>query len=296
MKNRIDWQGIVIPRVKKLIQTYSYRPTLRQIFYRLVAALLIPNTEVTYKSLSRALTAARERGIIGPLALADRIRESHGGDYGWESPEDFINQQMEEFRKAWEMYTRPLWTSQQILPILWVEKDALYPAVTQIADRYRVKVYQARGYSSYSQVYEAAREFESANLSVVYLSDFDPSGEDMPRDVKERLEKYGAGQFSLKKLALTRQQVRDYGLPPMPAKKSDPRFKTFVESYGDRAVELDALPPDELEKIIVKEVENHIDPKTWNRDLEKIKKEKEKVRKLIQRLVEKLNENRNEPK
>jgi len=28
----------------------------------------------------------------------------------------------------------------------------------------------------------------------------------------------------------------------MPAKKSDPRFKAFAESYGDRAVELDALP------------------------------------------------------
>ena len=170
-----------------------------------------------------------------------------------------------------------------------MEKDALYPAVTQIADRYRVKVYQARGYSSYSQVYEAAKEFESANLSVIYFSDFDPLGENMPRDVKERLEKYGAGQFTLKKLALTREQVRDYGLPPMPAKKSDPRFKAFAESHGDRAVELDALPPDELEKIIVKEIQNHIDAKTWNKDLEKIKKEKKKVKRLIQRLVEKLN-------
>lgn len=202
--------------------------------------------------------------------------------------QDFINERIEEFTKAWEAYTRPLWTSQQILPVLWVEKDALYPAVTQIADRYRVKVYQARGYSSYSQVYEAAKEFDSTNLSVLYLSDFDPSGEDMPRDIKERLEKYGAGEFALKKLALTGKQVRDYRLPPMPAKKSDPRFKAFAESYGDRAVELDALPPEELEKIIVEEIENHIDPQIWNKELEKIKKEKEKVRELIQQLVRKL--------
>ena len=274
MTNRIDWQGVVIPRVKELIKTYSYRPTLRQIFYRLVAALLIPNIEIAYKSLSRTLTVARERGIVDSLALADRIRESHGGDYGWENPQDFITEQAEGFAKAWELYTRPLWTSQQILPILWVEKDALYPAVSQIADRYRVKVYQARGYSSYSQVYEAAREFKSANLSVVYLSDFDPSGEDMPRDIKERLEKYGAGKFILKKLALTKEQIRNYGLPPMPAKKSDPRFKTFAKSYGDRAVELDALPPDELETIIVKEIENHIDAETWNKEIERIKKKR----------------------
>ncbi|GAI71304.1 unnamed protein product, partial [marine sediment metagenome] len=50
---RIDWKGIIIPKVKELLDSFSYRPTLRQIFYRLVAALLIPNTEVTYKSLSR---------------------------------------------------------------------------------------------------------------------------------------------------------------------------------------------------------------------------------------------------
>lgn len=288
MRNRIDWQGVIVPRVKNLIASYSYRPTLRQIFYRLVAALLIPNTEVAYKSLSRSLTHARERLIIDPLALADRIRESHGGDYGWKDPKDFIVERIEEFGKAWQIYARPLWTGQQILPILWVEKDALYPAVSQIADRYRVKVYQGRGYSSYTQVYEAAQEFDSANLSVLFLSDFDPSGEDMPRDIRERLEKYGAGEFKLKKLALTGDQVRDYGLPPMPAKRSDPRFKAFVQSYGDRAVELDALPPDELEKIIVKEVEDHIDPDAWNREVERTKKEKEKVRELIQRLVEKL--------
>lgn len=289
MRNRIDWQGIIIPRVKDLIESYSYRPTLRQIFYRLVAALLIPNIEVTYKSLSRALTVAREKGVINPLALADRIRESHGGDYGWENPEDFINERIDRFTKAWGIYTRPLWSSQQTLLVLWVEKDALYPAVTQIADRYRIKVYQGRGYSSYTQVYEAAQEFDSGNPSVLFLSDFDPSGEDMPRDVRERLEKYGAGEFTLKKLALTRDQVRDYRLPPMPAKKSDPRFKVFAQNYGDGAVELDALPPDELEKIIVKEIENHIDPDTWNRELKRIKKEKEKVKELIQRLVDKLN-------
>ena len=198
--------------------------------------------------------------------------------------------QIEEFAKAWEIYTRPLWTSQQILPIPWVEKDALYPAVNQIADRYRVKVYQARGYSSYSQVYEAAREFDSANVSVLFLSDFDPSGEDMPRDVKERLEKYGAGEFTLKKLALTREQVKDYGLPPMPAKKSDPRFKTFVESYGDRAVELDALPPEELEKIIAEGIESYIDPQIWNKELEKIEEQKNEAKKVIEELAKRLKE------
>lgn len=289
MKRRIDWQNAIIPRAKEFIDSYSYRPTLRQIFYRLVATLLIPNTEGAYKSLSRVLRLARERGVIDPLALADRIRESHGGDYGWDNPEDFIEEQIGRFAKAWEMYARPLWTSQQTLPILWIEKDALYPAVTQIADRYRVKVYQGRGYSSFTQVYEAAKEFRSVNPCILFLSDFDPSGEDMPRDIEERLYRYGAGEFTLEKLALTREQVRDYGLPPMLAKKSDPRFKAFAESYGDRAVELDALPPEKLENIIVRQIENHIDATAWNNEIEKSDQERKQVAKVIQQLAKRLN-------
>ena len=69
---RIDWKGVIIPRVKELVTGYSYRPTLRQVFYRLVAALLIPNTEVTYKGLSRATVLAREEGTLNPLCFDDR--------------------------------------------------------------------------------------------------------------------------------------------------------------------------------------------------------------------------------
>lgn len=101
MKNRIDWQGVIIPKVKDLLQNYDYRPTLRQIFYRLVAALLILNTQTSYKTLSRVLTLARERGIIDPLALEDRKRESSRGDYGWQGPQVFVEDQKKAFARSW---------------------------------------------------------------------------------------------------------------------------------------------------------------------------------------------------
>lgn len=289
MKNRIDWQGVIIPKVKNLLQNYDYRPTLRQIFYRLVAALLIPNTQTSYKTLSRVLTLARERGIIDPLALEDRKRESSRGDYGWQSPQGFVEDQKEAFARSWEYFTRPLWTSQQTIPVIWLEKGALFPAVTQIADRYRVKVFESIGYSSCTQIYEAIPEFQSNNIVVLQLGDYDPSGEDIARSLKERLEKYGAGQSDFIPLALTKEQTIAYRLPTQMAKKSDPRFKAFVEKHGtDRVVELDALPPEELEKIIAEKIESHIDPKTWNEDLGRIKKEKKEAKRAIQELAEKL--------
>ena len=54
----------------------------------------------------------------------------------------------------------------------------------------------------------------------------------MVRDLDERLTRYGAGDFELEKIALTIDQVQTLGLPPMPAKTSDPRYERFAASYG----------------------------------------------------------------
>jgi hypothetical protein len=120
---------------------------------------------------------------------------------------------------------------------------------------------------------------------VLVLTDHDPSGADMVRDLEDRLTRYGAVDFELTKIALTRDQVTRLGLPPMPAKTSDPRYRRFAASYGNEAVELDALPPDELERIIITAIEDLIDPDAWNAEMEKTKQEREEVRRRIQELL-----------
>ncbi len=288
---RIDWIGTIIPKVKELLGSFSYRPTLRQIFYRLVAALLIPNTEVTYKSLSRATVLAREEATIDPLAFEDRVRTSQGGDYGYDSPDEFIDNVLDQLRESPEGYTRPLWSSQQTMPIIWLEKDALFTPVTEIAGRYRVKVYAARGYSSFTSVYEAARDIRRLMIpvKVLQLTDFDPSGEDMVRDLKDRLTRYGGLiQCELEKIALTSDQVSTLGLPPMPAKKSDPRYDKFAQSYGDQVVELDALPPEELERIVSTALEELIDQDAWQAEEAKAQQEREEAQRRIDELLDQL--------
>jgi len=290
---RIDWKGVIIPKVNELLASFSYRPTLRQIFYRLVAALLIANTEVTYKSLSRATVLAREEATIDPLAFQDRVRTHTDGDYGFNSPDEFIDYMLDQLRDSPDQYTRPMWTTtQQTMPIIWLEKDALFTPVTEIASRYRVKVYAARGYSSFTAVYEAAQDImrEAMPIKVLQLTDFDPSGEDMVRDLQDRLTRYGSSLIllELEKIALTSDQVSSLGLPPMPAKKSDPRYERFAASYGDQAVELDALPPDELERIVSTAIESLIDQEAWNAEIEKAKQEREEAQRRIKELLDQL--------
>ena len=286
---RIDWKGEIIPKVNDLLGSFSYRPTLRQIFYRLVAALLIPNTEVTYKSLSRATVEAREEAVIDPLAFQDRVRSHTQGDYGFLSPDDFVQFMLDELRDSPDRYTLPMWTSQQTLPIIWLEKDALFTPITTIASRYRVKVYAARGYSSFTAVYEAAQDINgSTPTKVLQLTDFDPSGEDMVRDLEDRLTKYGASNFQLEKIALTSDQVTRLALPPMPAKKSDPRYNSFEATFGNDVVELDALPPDELDSIVTTAIEDLIDRHTWNAQIQKAREEREEAQRRIQEMLDQL--------
>jgi hypothetical protein len=108
-----------------------------------------------------------------------------------------------------------------------------------------------RGYSSASAMYESAQRFRGADGSGVlfYLGDHDPSGEDMVRDVRDRLTMFGA-DVEVEKIALTMDQVEEYDSPPNPAKMTDSRAAGYVEKHGDSSWEVDALPPNVLAEIV----------------------------------------------
>ena len=75
---RIDWPA-VIRQAREIVESYATSVTLRQLFYRLVSAQVIPNSQVAYKRLS-ALTAEARRDGTFP-ALIDRGRTIH--EYQW---------------------------------------------------------------------------------------------------------------------------------------------------------------------------------------------------------------------
>jgi len=144
----IDWLGIITPRVSELLDSYSYRPTLRQVYYRLVSELLIPNTITSYKTLSDRLARAREQRIIDPTSFEDRARSSDGGDSGYTDPDRYLQSQLDSVKYADLTYERSRWAEQPCHVIVWLEKDALFTPILEIANRYSVRVYAARGFSS----------------------------------------------------------------------------------------------------------------------------------------------------
>jgi len=282
----------IVKAVNEILAQYTMPLTLRQIYYRLVAKLLIPNTVTSYKTLSKLLVKAREQGEVDDTRIEDRSRQVLGvGDWGYEDFDTFLDDQVNRLKNSWQYWTRPLWKSQPKNVIIALEKDALSTLFTDVADNFYVHVFPTKGYGSYTYVKGMARRMNSNSdkpTIVLYFGDYDPSGRDIQRDLEERLGAYGGENFTVNRIALTKEQIAQYNLPPRPEDiatleklKRDPRTKTYGMEY---AAELDALEPTTLQEIIRKAIQNQIDPQKWNATLKQIKEEQQKLKEKLDKL------------
>lgn len=72
-----------------------------------------------------------------------------------------------------------------------------------------------------------------------------------------------SGLFSVKHIGLTKQQIKQFNLPPNPAKITDPRANEYIKQHGKTSWEVDALPPAELVSIVEKEIRSEINMKRF---------------------------------
>ncbi len=115
-------------------------------------------------------------------------------------------------------YSRKLWDAQPAYLEVWFEKDALMGVFERAANEWRVPFFSCRGYTSDSEVWAAARrhvDVGKERIIVLHFGDHDPSGIDMTRDIKDRLEMFSeyAPEIAIRRIALTMEQVRQYNPP-----------------------------------------------------------------------------------
>jgi hypothetical protein len=145
------------------------------------------------------------------------------------------------------------------------EKDALSGVLRPLAREFHVTMMVNIGYSSQSAMYDSASRFMAASdagkeCKLFYLGDHDPSGEDMVRDIRDRLEMFGA-TVEVEKIGLTMAQVERYNPPPNPAKLTDPRSAEYVDKHGAVSWEVDALPPEVLNRLVRGSITEIVDGK-----------------------------------
>ncbi len=230
--------------------------TLRQVHYRLVARddVVHPNTISAYNTLGGWLRDDRLAGDVPWEWMEDRLRVAKGWAM-WHDPVEFLH-------SVRNNYYREPWQDQSYYVEVWCEKDALSGIFSDVLSTYRVTLNIGRGYDGWSSIKRAAdrylwREREYGMYTTVfYFGDFDPSGEDMHRSLIERFATLGVYP-EIPKVALTPEDARR--LPGDVTKADDTRAAAFVAKYGNLAVELDALPVDDLRSRIQRSVEEWMD-------------------------------------
>lgn len=269
----------LIDGIIKEYRAQGLRMTLRQTYYQLVARDVIPNKEESYKMLSGLLSNARLAGLIDWDAIEDRVRQPR-------MPLEFTDLK-HRVESAVYNYRLPRWAGQEYYVELHVEKDAIANILSPIASRKHITLSVNRGYSSQSAMYESAQRFKETGKPNIlfYLGDLDPSGEDMVRDIRDRLEMFGVENIEVQKLALTWDQVQEYKPPTNPAKFSDPRAKGYVEKYGKHSWEVDALNPRTLTQIITDSIDAYLDQDAMDAVIAQEESDKKRLRKAVEEIM-----------
>jgi hypothetical protein len=278
----------LIAAIIKVIEKYhdkGIRMTLRQLYYQLVAADIIPNDDRVYKKLSTLLADSRYVGIVDWEAIEDRVRVPRvPGE--WNSIPEIVKSAIKNFRL-------PRWAEQDYYIELLTEKDALSSILAPIAHKWHVTFCVNRGYTSATAMYDMFRRVfkkvkKGKKAILLYLGDHDPSGLDMIRDIELRLQEFLVVKgIPVNKdgyvvpIALTKKQIKKYNPPPNPAKITDPRAKWYISQFGNKSWEVDALPPDVMMGLVEKKIRNYIDMEQWDSIISEEKGQKKKLQNIL---------------
>lgn len=226
----------IIVKTNELLNKYG-KMTLRQIYYQFVPL------GFNYQQIGNATKAGREYGLIDPSKIVDRSRPSYGLNV-WESPQELLE-------TAAHGYKLDYWKDQPHKVEVWSEKDTLSEILQEEAEKYRVPVRVTRGNLSIGNKVA----WSNPNAIILYFGDFDPSGLGIDRDLKNN---QFLAYHRFERIGLTLAQIQEHNLPSFKVKKSDNQAPAFIEKYGNRCWELDALPPDILRKLVREGIEKHL--------------------------------------
>lgn len=295
-KPRLDYYDIVEWTEQVLAMLEGIRPTLRQVYYQLVARALIQACDADYDRIGVVLTEARERRDLPPDCLVDRTRRHHEANTGLcVAPWSIIREDLDNIVDGIvEQLTRVArWFGQPVNVHVWVEKDALAGVLEPVCDELGVSLFPVRGDPSFTALHEwvawlpeygepqcericvagghlAWHEYSESHARehvILYLGDHDPAGLRIPETTFARVQQEIRAQgrdltVRLDRIALNLDQVREIGMPSFPVKgkrHEDPQ-RSYLERFGDQCWELDAIPPTQLVAIVREHVGRHFDP------------------------------------
>lgn len=251
--------------------------TLRGLHYRLVSRGMT-NSIQHYKRVISAMTKARWNGLVDFDTFSDNDREMIGRTHYKETDVyDSIDTAKDAIKDWMTVYYKSYWDMQDYYVEVFIEKKALQGVFEKPCRDNRVALGACKGYPSLTFLNEAAGRFKEAyrsgkNCIILYFGDYDPSGEDIPRSIKENLWNLGA-VVEVERVSLMEDQVIEWDLPPAPAKVTDSRTANW-DGLGQ--VELDAVEPQKLRSMCSGAIKHYFDDSKYE-ELKEIEQEEREI-------------------
>jgi hypothetical protein len=250
--------------------------TVRGVFYALVSRRVIAKTEQEYKgTVCRLLADMRRQRTIPYTWIADGTR--------WMRKPTTFGSVDDALRATAHLYRRDLCADADGRVEVWLEKEALAGVIHDVTEVWDVPLMVTRGYPSQSFLYSAAQVILDAGVpsTLYHLGDHDPSGRDIDRAIVAGIVECVPAlvpdvDFTLQRLAVTSEQIEEFGLPTRPTKGSDVRTRRFE----GESVEVDAIPPQVLRTLCEEAIEAHVDRSRLKR-LKIVEKEERRVLKAL---------------
>lgn len=223
--------------------------TVRFLFYRLVSEGVLPKSypgsREPAQDVSRVATEMRLSGLIPLESIVDRGRGTINF-LGWDTVGEGVQGTLDQIRlDPWDGDA----------PQIWVESDSLAGVIESIASDFRVPLVALRGQASISFAHELSERVIDGTR-VLYLGDLDLSGGHIESAVVERVEAFGDVTLDTTRLAVTAEQVDEFGLTVL--SKYDKRSKTHND-----AVETEALGQVRIETIVSDALTSLLDTAGW---------------------------------
>jgi ParB-like nuclease domain len=247
------------------------------------------NSRLCYQDLCDLLTRARLSGAIPFDAIGDPTRTicSWALDRGVGG---FIGRELRRFLKN---YSRDLQQSQPNHIEIVGEKNTIESSIRNVAMEYCIPYTLGRGYCSLDPRHQMFKRFEASGrgkLIILILADFDPEGEDIANSFARSMrDDFGIEDVVAQKVCLTYEQVLERKIPQtFDIKKSSSRYKKFASKYGDRAHELEALPPAERSRLLTEAINGVLDIGRYNDELAAEEEDAKKLAAISKRAADAL--------
>lgn len=221
---------LLVWRILKTCRGYK-RLTVRQLFYIICSRFPsdYPATRAFYKRLDRYLTKIRPKNPEIDKKFVDPTRH-------------FVAPPLPYPRVE-----------------VWVEKDSIRTFIGDLAAKYRLSIQVLRGFASLTMYRKALkRALERRVGLVLYVGDWDPSGLLIEKLAQEKMDHKLGIRFV--RLAITMEQIKRFRPPSRPVNLKDSRAKEYIEKYGNRCWEVEAIRPRTLHKLIEEGLRENVPP------------------------------------